>query len=191
MNIFECAIIKNMVGGGGANPELETRIESLEKRVDELHPSMQLFNIDAWSDKNSIKHYGDKTAIVAGGWYPRYVYALLKDVCPKLEFGKTYTLSFSVNVSDDSYMELPWVTCGNNGDSIGASCIGEGADRFAITFTMESENDILSFQSSSGDQWEYDEEGNGWPVTVTMETRFFDVMINEGTEPLPWEPYRG
>ena len=186
MNIFECAVIKNMVGGGGgASEELLARIADLEARVNALEPRTQYFNIDAYEWLGSAND--GLPAIVAPC---SDVYVRLKDVAPDLKIGKTYT--FSTNwTCYDPYLDMPSISVCGNDLYLDVSSADDNPPAY-VTFTIDSEADYdlaeIRFGVTGADVWnevwEYNEYCN-------FDTYYYNIMINEGTEPLPWEPYKG
>lgn len=177
MNIFECAIIKNMVGGGGASTETLERIEALEKRVEALEPGPQLFD--------NTKNPHDNGRGVMDSYCPEDMRQItLKECCPDLEVGKTYTMSFvmSMDMSQAEEVTTRAAVWYPGGTWYSAPYSG-GDTNGSFTFTFGSEDDMVEFAGARG----IDSEGFDCDIT----TSFTYIMVNEGTEPLPWEPYEG
>jgi hypothetical protein len=140
--------------------------------------SKNLFNVEAikespWIDNNVSISDGSLWLYNGSGGF--YTDLTLSDVCPDLKVGKTYTINYT------------WVQdydC--SGASIGVS-YSKGYLYLDGTFTVTEEllNGTLEF--TAGDGFEYDEEGNSYPYPGAG--TFTHIMLNEGTEALPYEPY--
>ncbi len=190
MNIFECAVIKNMIGGGGgASEELLAKIADLEARVDALEPG-NLFNIEAFlegkpdarivMDDGQVAILADGTTVYGGG----------VDVFPDLIPGRTYTLSCYAMTNDGWWtVNPPTVYCGDGGgyvDYLGDEC------GVTFTFTAMTDNEI-SFSEGMGDVWVDDpeSENGGYYEYCPIPVIYYNIMVNEGTEPLPYKPFKG
>lgn len=189
MNIFECAVIKNMVGGGGggASEELLARIADLEARVDALEPG-NLFNIEAFLEENP-----DARIIMDDGQIAvlsdRHVGSANANVLPDLIDGKTYTFSCNVEQVGDIWWSAnpPTATCGDNCDT--ATVLG---DRIIFTFVATKPNGI-HFDVAQGEVWVDDPEyeSGGYYEYCPVPVIYYNIMVNEGTKPMPYKPYKG
>lgn len=188
MNIFECAVIKNMVGGGGggASEELLARIADLEARVEALEPSKQLFNIDA-IPQGMMGTLSDGTPCVKSSWDG----VPLRDVCPNLEIGKTYTFSAKgignpgyIGNEEYSYIDAPKIYTDNNELDL---WVDESGSYFWLTLTEAIYNTKLFFAEANVEIYYNPDEP---PMCTTIEAFYYNIMVNEGTEPLPYEPYK-
>lgn len=186
MNIFECAVIKNMLGGGGgASPELLARIEALEARVDALEPG-NLFNIEAFLEENPdarIVMDDGQVAIFADG----YEYSNSGDAFPDLIEGKTYTFSCNVTAPDMWWSaNPPSVTCGDG--------YAQPDDDYRIIFTfVATKPHNISFTEGQGEVWVDDpeHEWGGYYEYCPVPVIYYNIMVNEGTEAKPYKPYKG
>lgn len=160
-------------GGGGASPELLARIEALEGRVEALEPG-NLFNIAAVPNFNKDVKNGREYIHTYG--VPDWSIPIL-EVCPDLKKGNTYTISLEIDYDAQGFIQQssPRV-------EVGYDTVAEGIGRHSYTFEYDGE-EYMTFYANI----EEDEE----LIMTVCPTYFYDIMINEGTEPLPWKPYKG
>ena len=162
------------------------RISNLEAKVKALQPRTQYFNIDACEGYCSFGTFNGLHAVVAPC---SDAYVRLKDVAPDLKIGKTYTFSTNWGCYG-SYLDLPSISVCDN--DLPLDCLSEADNPPAyVTFTIDSEAAYdeawIRFGVTGADVWNEELEYNEYQ---NFDTYYFNIMINEGTEPLPWEPYQ-
>lgn len=183
MNIFECAVIKNMIGGGGGTSgEVLSKIADLEARVDALEPG-NLFNISAFHNTYEVED-GTLGVLAMSEWGE---HCDVRELCPDLIEGKTYTFSCDVKYVWGYGDVTPYVSVGSFD---GYMDTNEWPYRVCFTFTYHS-GDEIAFHGSYMTDYQYDGEGNMMPTMVDVPVVYYHIMVNEGTEPLPWKPYKG
>ena len=159
------------------------RISNLEARIEALEPK-NLFNIEAILEENPEARFimnDGKVAILSGNG----VYSESTDVFPDLIEGETYTFSCDVESLDTWWSaNPPSVECG------GYSSYVEDY-RIIFTFTATKPNRI-NFVAGVGDVWVDDPEYEygGYYEYCPAPAIFYNIMINEGTEPASWKPYK-
>lgn len=181
MNIFECAVIKNMLGGG-ASDELLAKIADLEARVDALEPA-NLFNISAFSYPYEVED-GTFGVLATSEWGE---HCDVRELCPDLIEGKTYTFSCDVMFIGMNGDAPPYVSVGSVSGYMESD---SWPYRVCFTFTYNS-GDEISFHGSYALDYQEDGEGNWMPTQVDVSVVYYHIMVNEGTEPKPYKPYKG
>lgn len=161
----------------------QPRISELEALVEKYKPALNLFRVDKL-EKYKIEGYSSFD-VQTGSF--RYDYVELSndktigDLFPDVEVGKTYTLSFEVV---EEGIDTNWTPMYSTdiyfGNNTGTSIWGSGyvTNTFTIEYSLDEIFRISPAQYEIPEIW--------MPMRATL--YFKNVMLNEGTEALPFEP---
>lgn len=192
LTTYLAAIVSAAGNGGGASEELLAKIADLEARVEALEPG-NLCNLLLLRDEHPYEietdDEGSPYIYTDSAWGTTYA---MSTMCPNLKEGTQYTISFEVNsdVGTDYSNPAQFYVGDNDGytDTIDMEYgdINNGM-RHDIVFTAHPSSRL--YVACFGIE-HFDDEGNPMgfeavPISVCR------IMVNEGTEPKPYKPYKG
>lgn len=155
------------------------KIADLEKRIEALEPSPNLFTLGS-EDLDSLPgiSFDVKTGTLDYGtdtYYTQFP-RTIGEMFPDLVVGKTYTLSANMSGGYEGCYDCE-MSFGNYGVNIG----GNGYHSVTFTYTEGMLDGFLQFEPFA-----YEDEFTAWTAQPTI---FGNIMLNEGDTALPFEPY--